>query len=73
LHVAFSFVVSERMVEVVPKESVPLGDPLLKMGGVLSTVTVMADEVATLLFISVVDAMSVWDPSVEEAVFQLTV
>jgi hypothetical protein len=68
-HVAFSFVVSERMVEVVPRGSVLVGDPLLKMGGVLSTVTVMADDVATLLFISVVDAMSVWDPSVEDAVF----
>ena len=36
LHVADSFVDSERVVCVVPAVNVPVGDPLLRVGGVVS-------------------------------------
>ena len=63
LQIAVSSVVSERVVTVVPAESDDDGEPPVRMGAVLSTITVTPVDVALLLELSRATATRVWEPS----------
>lgn len=63
LQVAVSLVVRERLVDVVPIDSAPVGAPEDRTGAVLSTVMVIADEMVVLFVESLATAVSACKPS----------
>jgi hypothetical protein len=73
LQVAFSLVISERVVEVVLTARVPEGMPPERTGAVLSMVMEAADEVAKLPEVSSATASIVWTPSAASLLFQVAV
>ena len=70
LHVAASFVVSDKVADAVPAGSVPAGMPFVRVGGCVSvavTVTVadLVTEPAALVAVSVYAVVSVGDTALE--------
>jgi hypothetical protein len=61
----------DAVIEVVPETVAPLaGEVMETAGGVLSTVTVIWEEEAVLLSLSVAREYSAWEPSFAVRVFQ---